>query len=266
MKLYSRIWIPHLEEIKAAILAVTQCKTIVQRLSRSVLKNSSLEDGAVIHGALPDEEIQFQEHGVTFSANVIKGHKTGFFLDHRHNRYKIQQLARGKTVLDVFSYAGGFAVHALVGGATEVTAVDISAQALSVANQNAQLNNSKLNILEGDAFEVLKKLMARKEKFDLIIIDPPSFAKAQDEVPVALKQYQRLAKLGIQLLARNGKILLASCSARVTTDDFYEACRVGLDSSRRTYSLLEKSFHDVDHPVSFPEGSYLKAGLFQLDN
>lgn len=267
LKIYSRIWITYLAEIKSAILANTNCTCIVLRFSRSVQKNnviSNIANGSIIHGELESTEIPISEHGVHFNANVIKGHKTGFFLDHRHNRQNIQQLAKGKTVLDVFSYAGGFAIHALVGGAKKVTAVDISKQALEVAKNNAATNKVTLDTLAGDAFNILRDLHNQNKIFDIVIIDPPAFAKASTEIPTALNQYRRLAKLGIELVAPNGLLLLASCSSRVTADEFYRVVEQGMSTSKKSFTLIEKTFHDVDHPIGFPEGAYLKSGYYRI--
>jgi len=267
LKIYSRIWLPFLDQIKDAIVDAVNCSCIVLRFSRSVEKDntsSDISNGKIIYGELESEEVLFTEHGVRFTANVIHGHKTGFFLDHRYNRYKIQQLAKGKTVLDVFSYAGGFAVHALVGGATAVTAVDISKQALAIANKNATLNNVKLNTIAGDAFKVLKDLIDNNQTFDIVIIDPPAFAKAAKEIPTALNQYRRLAKLGIELVSKKGILLLASCSSRVAADAFYETIEQGMKNSRKSFSLIEKTFHDTDHPIGFTEGAYLKSAYYKI--
>jgi len=176
------MWLPYLDMIVESLKKTTNCLCLVLRLSRLVSKSDqgqNYADGQILFGSLPSEEIIFKEHGVRFSANVIKGHKTGFFLDHRHNRYKVQQLAEGKKVLDVFSYAGGFSVHALVGGAAEVTSLDISEQALGLAKKNSALNKAKgkHRTICKDAFAELKNMVQLQKKFDLIIIDPPSFAK-----------------------------------------------------------------------------------------
>lgn len=258
---------PFLEEIKTAILANTNSNCIVLRFSRSVQKHniiSNIADGSIIHGELENVEVPISEHGVHFQANVIKGHKTGFFLDHRHNRHNIQQLANGKNVLDVFSYAGGFSIHALVGGAKKVTAVDISKQALAVARNNAELNNVKLDTVAGDAFNILKDLQSQNKTYDIVIIDPPAFAKAASEIPTALSQYRRLAKLGIELVTSGGILLLASCSSRVSAAEFYRVVEEGMSSSTMSYTLIEKTFHDEDHPIGFPEGAYLKSGYYKI--
>ena len=270
IKLYSNIWLPYLTDILPHLLETSKAETILLRLSRNVAREGNkygLEEGLIIHGELVNEVVNFKEHGVNFSANVIKGHKTGYFLDHRENRKKVGELAKGKTVLDVFSYAGGFSVHALVGGAKEVTSLDISAQALAVAEENAQLNEftGTHDIIVGDAFDELENLAEDKRKFDIVVIDPPSFAKSQDEIDGALNSYQKLAELGLKLVSKKGLLVLASCSARVTADMFFELIYETLDKAKVRYKVLEKTLHDIDHPISFKEGAYLKCIYIQIN-
>jgi 23S rRNA (cytosine1962-C5)-methyltransferase len=263
VKLYSQIWFPYLNDILPILLEVSKTNTMVLRMSRNVQKEGNefeLEDGQIIHGELENEVVVFKEHGVNFSANVIKGHKTGYFLDHRNNRKKVGEMAKGKTVLDVFSYAGGFSVHALVGGATEVTSLDISAQALEIAKQNAALNKyqGKHAIIVGDAFEELNKLATENKKFDIVVIDPPSFAKSQDEIDGALNSYKKLTLLGLKLVRRGGKLVLASCSSRVTAEQFFELVQQTIGKTNYNYEILTQTLHDIDHPIGFKEGAYLK--------
>lgn len=270
IKLYSNIWLPYLNDILPHLLETSKAETVVLRLSRNVAREGNkygLEEGLIIHGELENEVVNFKEHGVNFSANVIKGHKTGYFLDHRENRRKVGELAKGKTVLDVFSYAGGFSVHALAGGAKEVISLDISAQALAIAEENAQLNefNGTHDIIVGDAFDELENLAEDKRKFDIVVIDPPSFAKSQDEIDGALNSYQKLAELGLKLVSKKGLLVLASCSARVTADMFFELIYETLDKTHTNYKVLEKTLHDIDHPISFKEGAYLKCIYLQIN-
>ncbi|MFK7809780.1 MAG: class I SAM-dependent rRNA methyltransferase [Saprospiraceae bacterium] len=264
IKLYAHFWLHRLEEIIPRLLEVSNSITIVLRLSRMVQQHGDLqgyENGQVLHGDLENEVVIFREHGLRFSANVIKGHKTGYFLDHRHNRKRIGELAHGKAVLDVFAYAGGFTVHALAGGAKEVISLDISAQALEMAKENAALNQltNRHKTMAVDAFEGLKKLKREGKSFDLIIIDPPSFAKQASEIEVAKTQYQRLALLGAALVKNNGILLLASCSSRIKADDFYLFMTATLEEEGYHFTVLEKTQHDVDHPIGFEEGAYLKS-------
>lgn len=269
VKLYSPIWFPYLNEILPLLMEVSGSETLILRLSRRLQgfgNQFGLHDGQVLHGTLTSETIVFREHGVLFSANVIKGHKTGYFLDHRENRRKVGLLAKEKTVLDVFSYAGGFSVHALAHNATSVTSIDISAQALEIAKKNVELNASTGEhiTMAIDAFDGLQTLIDENKKFDIVVIDPPSFAKKETEIPRALKSYERLAKLGSKLVSTNGILVLASCSARVSQEAFFTASENALKSSNRQFSIIKKTGHDIDHPVTFPEGSYLKCAYYRM--
>lgn len=270
LKLYSTVWLPYLEHILHALKAVSKVKTIVLRLNRQLEQNPSVskyvQNGQIILGTLHQEEIIFREHGLKFKANVIKGHKTGFFLDHRANRLKVRTLSEGKTVLDVFAYAGGFSVHALAGGAKKVISLDISKQALEMARQNVRLNfdNAPHETIAIDAFKGLELLREKGRKFDLIIIDPPSFAKQQNEVPLAIKNYRKLIELAIPLIRNNGVLLAASCSSRVSREDFFGIVEEALEKANIFYKCIEKTYHDIDHPISFPEGAYLKSGYYRI--
>lgn len=268
VKLYSEIWLPYLKPILKSLQEISGAETVVIRLSRSVLKseNHQLEDGMVVYGTLENEVVNFVEHDVNFSANVIKGHKTGYFLDHRANRKQVGEYSRGKTVLDVFSYAGGFSVHALYNQAKEVTSVDISKQALEIAVENGKLNKYTgiHKTIAGDAFEELKKLIKNKITFDVVVIDPPSFAKQASEIDLAQKKYAQLAKLGAQLTAKKGLLVLASCSSRVISEQFFNINETTLQNTRRRYKTIKQTGHDIDHPIGFPEGAYLKCGYYRF--
>lgn len=268
IKLYSAIWFPYLKIITKELISISKCTSVVLRLSRQLQQNNShnFTDGQVIFGKLEQSIVQFIEHGIRFSADVIKGHKTGYFLDHRANRKKVGDLARDKTVLDVFSYAGGFSVHALVGGAKKVTSLDISAQALEMAQSNAKLNqySGTHSVLVGDAFEALETMIQDGNKFDLVIIDPPSFAKSKKEEDLAKKKYAQLARIGSALTAKNGLLILASCSSRILAADFFDINFTQLQNSKRKFKPILQSQHDIDHPINFKEGAYLKCGYYQF--
>lgn len=267
VKIYSGIWIPWIKVIADIVVEVSHVTAIVLRLSRNLQKAIlSYQDGQVIYGILEKEEVIFKEHGVKFSANLIHGHKTGFFLDHRHNRKKVGELSRGKTVLDVFSYAGGFSVHALVGGATEVTSLDISPQALKLAQHNAALNVhlGKHQIIAADAFQALEELYHQRKTFDIVVVDPPSFAKQESEVARAIHSYRKLLRWSIPLVSNKGILVMASCSSRVSNEGFFATVKEALKVSGRRYKELIHTGHDIDHPIGFPEGTYLKCGYYQL--
>lgn len=266
VKLYSGIWIGFIDAIVDAVVRMIRPDGIFLRLSRNVEKDfPDLTNGTVLHGDDPSPIVQFQEYGVKFEAHLIDGHKTGFFLDHRHNRYALQKMSSGKSVLDVFSYAGGFSVHALVGGASRVVSVDISKQALSLARHNAIINHVEGNheTIAGDAFSILNRMISKGEKFDRVVIDPPSFAKKASEHDKALLAYDKLALLGSQLLNTDGVLILASCSSRVSSDEFFTLMQNSVAKGNPKLSLYQKTFHDFDHPITFPEGSYLKCGYWK---
>lgn len=270
MQIHSQIWFPYLDIISELIIETTKCKTLVLRLNRYLLTidDNPFSDGQVIYGTLEDETVVFKEHGITFSANVIKGHKTGYFLDHRDNRRKVGLMAKGKTMLDVFAYAGGFSVHALANGAMEVTSVDISKQALELAKDNAKLNAFKgeHKTIAGDAFEILEDMRRKGKQYDIVVIDPPSFVNNEAGIDIALKKYKQLARLGAALVAPKGTLVLASCSARVTADQFFsEVQREVYASPHTSFKMIEHTFHDSDHPVNFKEGAYLKCGYYRRE-
>jgi len=268
VKLYSEIWLPYLESILKSLQKISKAETIVMRLSRNLQnsKNHTLKDGEVIFGLLENEVVQFVEHGVKFSANVIKGHKTGYFLDHRDNRRRVGELSKGKSVLDVFSYAGGFSVHALANGATEVTSLDISKQALDMARENGKLNDysGMHKTISGDAFSEMKALIKKGKTYDVVVIDPPSFAKQQSEIDLAKKKYAQLAELGEKLTSKNGVLVLASCSSRVLAQSFFDLNARILNTRSRLFETILKTKHDSDHPIAFPEGAYLKCGYYRF--
>ena len=266
VKIYNAIWFPFVKIIFPKLLEISRCNTLVLRLSRGLQTNRvGLVDGEVLYGTLKNEVVQFIEHGVKFSAHVIKGHKTGYFLDHRENRRRVGCLSKGKTMLDVFSYAGGFSIHALAKGATEVTSLDISAQALEVAKENGKLNKHKAKhfTIVGDAFLELEALIKECKQYDVVVIDPPSFAKNKREIAVAKKKYAQLARIGAQLVAKNGLLVLASCSSRITADEFFQINAETLKASGKPFDFFDKTFHDIDHPIGFPEGAYLKCGYYR---
>lgn len=265
-KIYSPIWQPHIDTIYDLLVVELEPTAVVQRASRALVDTGVLADGVTVRGVLADPLVHFTEHGIRFSAHVLLGHKTGYFLDHRHNRLRVGQISAGKAVLDVFSYAGGFSAHAAAGGAHSVCSIDISKQALEVARYNVNLNPHSCSheTMAMDAFAALADLEVSGHRYDIVIVDPPSFAKKAEEIPDALRSYRRLAKQAARLVTKGGILLLASCSARVTSEDFFAACESGLQASQRNYRLIDQTFHDIDHPITFAQGSYLKTAYYAV--
>ncbi len=268
VKLYSPVWFPYLDMLLPHIQRAAKAESVVLRLARVVKARPGLTDGTVLVGTLADPEVVFKEHNVEFLADVVSGHKTGFFLDHRHNRKRVGELAQAQDVLDVFSYAGGFSVHALHGGAYRVVSLDISGPALEVARRNVALNfgeDPRHETIEGDAFKELERLARQGEEFGIVVVDPPSFAKREREVPGALDAYRRINTLAVPLVKPGGLLLACSCSARVSAADFFATVEKVMKRSGRGYTLLEQTFHDVDHPIGFAEGAYLKSVYYRVD-
>ena len=272
LKIYTASWLPRLEETVALLKEKNPCKRIVLRLSRNIQafaeKQFKLVDGQVLHGTTPAETVIFSENGVRFEADVLRGQKTGFFLDQRENRREVESLARGRRVLNAFSFSGGFSVYAARGGATSVTDLDISAHALESAKRNFALNQShpavaacRHETAQGDAFAWLE---ASTAKFNLVVLDPPSLAKRATEREGAIHAYERLNELGIARLARDGVLVAGSCSAHVSATDFFDAVRRAAVKSGRKFSELKTLQHPPDHPATFKEAEYLKVIYLRL--
>ncbi len=202
------------------------------------------------------------EHGLKYSVDLLEGQKTGFFLDQRENRRAIRRYARGARVLDCFCNEGGFSLNAAAGEATEVTGVDISESAVVRARTNAVSNDlgSRAEFVAADCFEYMKQAAGKNEKFDLIILDPPSFAKNRKSVRKAKKGYKDLHLLAYKLLNEGGILATASCSHHVYEDTFLEIIHESARASDRSISLLEWHGASPDHPVlpGMPETKYLK--------
>ena len=274
IKLYSDIWYPHLRAVVEGVLAATGVDTIVLRLSRHLQERPSygLDDGDVIVGDLLDGPVLFSEGDLTFEADVQAGQKTGHFLDQRLNRLAVGKLAGGKRVLDVFASTGGFTVHAAAGGATTVHAVDASQPTLDVLQRNLDHNADVPSVVAcqvstevDDAFDAMGRLGRSGRRFDLVVVDPPSFAQKAATVGRARAAYAKLTKLAIGVIEDGGILVQASCSSRVTPTEFYDTVTEAAAEHGATFTELRRTGHDIDHPVTFDEGGYLKAGYWRVE-
>jgi 23S rRNA (cytosine1962-C5)-methyltransferase len=268
MKLYSGIWVPHLADIIAAIDELMHPESLVLRLARNITPEAlhGLEEGDALIGVCPTDPVLFLERGLTFEADVVHGQKTGFFLDQRDNRALVGTMTRDARVLDVFASTGGFSVYAAAGGATEILAVDLSEPTLAAAARNLAHNSRRPEVAAcrfkptvADAFREMDRLAHQGQRFDVVIIDPPSFAQRQFEVDRAIAAYSKLTDLGVRLVKRGGLLVQCSCSSRVTADDFHSTVSHSAARANRPLDELRRTGHAVDHPVTFNEGSYLKA-------
>jgi 23S rRNA (cytosine1962-C5)-methyltransferase len=269
LKLYTSAWVRHLSSVLPAFLAEIGGQRLILRLSRQVQTETGalfgLHDGATLYGPPPQGSLRFVENGLQFEADAIHGQKTGFFLDQRENRARVERMASGASVLNVFSYTGGFSLYAARGGATTVVSLDMSLPALLVAKRHFEINldipavaAARHETLQGDAFALLERVADQGRLYDLVVLDPPAFARRQDEVAKALAGYGRLARLGLRVLRRGGILVAASCSSRVSANDFFHALHKAAAVENRPLQEMERTGHPLDHPVDFKEGAYLK--------
>lgn len=270
LKLYTAAWVPHLRDVLAALMETAAPQRIVLRLSRAVQAQPALlfglGDGTLLGGAPLSGPILFQENGLRFWVDVVAGQKTGFFLDQRENRARVASLVQpGDAVLNVFAYSGGFSLYAARGGAAHVISQDLSQPALAAAARNFALNEdvpavaaADHELVAGDAFRALQQLAADGRSFDVVIIDPPSFAHKQEQVPRALAAYARLVRRGLGVLRPQGTLVMASCSSRVPADDFFALVHETAREVERPLREIGRSGHPPDHPIRFPESAYLK--------
>ena len=274
LKLYSAAWLPRVGEVVGWLREALQPERLVLRLSRNIQelaeKEFSLREGQMLIGDAPQGPVVFLETGIRFEAEVIRGQKTGFFLDQRENRRRVETLAAGRDVLNAFSFSGGFSLYAARGGARSTTDLDISSHALDSARRNFALNAANPHIAacrhecaQADTFDWLAA--STRADFDLVILDPPSLAKREAERAGAIQAYRRLTLLGLPRLRPGGILVAASCSAHVSAPEFHDAVLDALRSSRRKFVELVRTAHAPDHPATFPEAQYLKCVFARLE-
>ena len=222
-------------------------------------ERGSRHEGEAVRGD-PPAEVVIAEDEARFAVDVRHGQKTGFFLDQRDNRRTVRRHAAGQSVLNLFCYTGGFSLHAALGGASRVTSVDLAAPAIAAIETNLALSSLPAETHErivGDCFDVLARARKDRRTWDLVIVDPPSFAPSERAKPAALKAYQRLTEAALEVVEPSGRFALASCSSHVTETDL-----LGLVPG--DLRLRHTAGAASDHPVlpAFPEGRYLKFLLF----
>lgn len=270
VEVFTAAWLPHLPVIVGLLRERLGPRRVVVRLARLVQRGEThgLRDGQIIAGddaGAAAETVEFLENGYRFTADLGRGQKTGHFCDQRDNRAAIGAHSAGASVLDVFSCTGGFSVHAAGGGARSVTSVDRSEHALAAARHHMALNadaggaDTEYRTIAGDAFEVMASLARQDRTFDVVVVDPPSFARSADQVSTALEAYRRLADASAVLVRPGGLHLQASCSARIDADMLADAVDAGL--ARRGRRAAERWFtgQPADHPIGFAQGAYLDA-------
>lgn len=259
-----------LNMIVGALEMVISPRTIVIRNDSKARDYEQLPDVVMQFGQPVEDKVLIEENGVKFFVDPLKGQKTGWFFDHRENREWVSRYAKGRRVLDLFSYTGSFSVQAAVGGAAEVLAIDASREALDYLLENASLNRAadRVQIQHGDAFKTLKALISAGASFDVIVVDPPAFVPRKKDLKVGMEAYQRLNQLAVQLLKPGGLILSASCSMHLSGDSLQNIIRKALLRTGRTGQIIRQATQAPDHPIhpAIPESRYLKGYGFRVLN
>jgi 23S rRNA (cytosine1962-C5)-methyltransferase len=272
LKLYSAGLTPHRGRIVEALREA--CGELAGVYGRDEIPHDEEDEGSapqgrVLWGEEPPERIAIDEHGMKLLVDVRRGQKTGTFLDQRENRLLVRGLAaRRPEALNCFSYTGGFSVAAALGGARHVVSVDVDRDAIALARDNFRENGldpADHAFAAEDAFELLARYKREGRRFDLVVCDPPAFAKSQKAVEGALAGYASLNRAALAVLAPGGLLVTASCSARVSADQFYDAVREAAFKARVDLQLVEERRQPPDHPVSpqFREGRYLKLLVYR---
>jgi len=256
------------DEVIAALDEVFAPKGIVFRNQGPFRQMEGLTEAVeVAAGEVPDL-VELEENGARFLAPVMTGQKTGWFYDHRVNRQQLQQLSKDKTVLDVYSYVGGWGVQAAVAGAKAVTCVDVSGDALDLAQKNAELNNyrGQFSCLQGKANDMMKSLIEAGQTFDMVVLDPPAFIKRKKDQRQGEKAYHQANQLALRLLAPGGILVSASCSMHLPQQTLMDVVKTAAAHRHRQLQVFSIGGQGPDHPVhpAIPETNYLKA-IFARD-
>lgn len=254
---------PMFTELFVDLLGKHGIKSVFDKSSATV--PGGCEDGYV-WGAEP-AEWEIIEHGNRLLINFFEGQKTGFFVDQRENRHLVETLSAGRRVLNCFGYTGGFSLGALRGGASYVETVDISKKAIELCNRNVQLNFGEGASHKGVVADVLKYMDEVDNQFDIIILDPPAFAKNHRSLQQGLKGYRNINQKAMEKIQRGGLLLTFSCSQAVSRDDFQTMCFTAAANAHRQVRIVRQLPHAMDHPVSIyhPEGEYLKGLLLEIE-
>ncbi|MBC7785617.1 MAG: class I SAM-dependent rRNA methyltransferase [Burkholderiales bacterium] len=248
-------------------------KWLTERLAVTnvFLKHRSTAEtrGRAVIGDVPTEPVEFMENGLRFIANLVDGQKTGFFFDQRDNRRRIGELANGRSVLNLFAYTGGFSVYAGANSATHVTSVDLAKPAMEDARKNWLMNGlpeDRHQAIAMDAFQFLEEARAAKREWDLVVVDPPSFAPAARHVEKATASYQALFTSALGVVAAGGIVALSSCSSHISSEMFFELTEAAVSKARRRATVLGVYGQPADHPfpLACRELQYLKFILLQV--
>jgi len=246
-------WLPLLHEL---------CGTKRQLISvdERIARMEGMQPGEV-ESSERLSRVLIKENGITYEVNFADGHKTGFFCDQRDNRLRFAKLVEGREVLDLCCYSGGFSIAAkMLGGAKDVTAVDLDEKAIAMAKRNANLNQQRINFVHADAFTYARTMLANEKRYGAVLLDPPKFVLSRDEYELGLKKYLDLNSLGIQLVEKHGLFVTCSCSGLVASSEFEELVVKAAQRQGRKLQIIDITGPGADHPFlsTYPEGRYLK--------
>ncbi|MBI3449777.1 MAG: class I SAM-dependent rRNA methyltransferase [Acidobacteria bacterium] len=257
------------ETICDVLEEIFRARAIVERNESALRDYEGLPRSAGLLRGTPPGPVTIHEGDVAFEVDVLRGHKTGFFYDQRENRQAVRRVAKGSRVLDLYCHDGAFALHAARAGAREVLGVDVSEEAASRARRNAEINGlaASSRFEAADAPEAMKALYDAGEKFDVVVVDPPSFTRSKKNVAEAKRGYVDVNRRAMRLLAREGFLATASCSHHVTDETFLECVKESAQGVDRSLRLIEWRSQSPDHPIlpAMPETRYLKFALLQVD-
>lgn len=258
----------HKDDVLAALIQVLKPSGILLKNDSAARDAEGLERYVDTAFGVVPEWVALEENGVKFEAPVIEGQKTGWFYDHRMNRARLAPYVKGKRVLDLFSYIGGWGVQAAAFGASEVFCVDASAFALDGVERNATLNGfaEKVTCVEGDVFAALRELKSAEERFDVVITDPPAFIKRKKDIKNGEAAYRRLNETAMRLLNKDGILVSASCSMHLEEDNLQNILLTSARHLDRNIQLLERGAQGPDHPVhpAINETRYIKSLTVRL--
>lgn len=253
-----------LESVKATLGP----KYIYERGDSPFRKIEGLKEVKGWEGEEGSEKLEIFEGKAKFCVDIASGHKTGFYLDQRKARRGMEYISKKKRVLDLFSYTGGFAVSAAIYGASEVLAVDVKDEWLELGRKNAALNgvSDRIKFAKGDVFDVIREKLHEGEKYDVVVLDPPSFLRTKKAIPGAVRGYKELNLTSMKLLTDGGVLCTFSCSHNMSNEMFSDILKSSASDAGKTFTILKRCRQDIDHPIvrEIPETEYLKGYFLRV--
>lgn len=245
-------------------------KYIYERGDSPYRKIEGLEETTGWVGHAGDDVVEIREHKTRFLVDVVRGHKTGFYLDQRRARMGLENIAKNKKVLDLFCFSGGFAVTAAVYGAESVLAVDIKEDWLELGRRNAELNKvaSRVKFMKGDVFDVLREKLRSGERYDIVVLDPPSFLRTKKALAGAVRGYKELNLTAMKVLVDGGVLCTFSCSHNMPNEMYSDIIKKAASDSGKDLTVLKRCHQAIDHPIAraIPETEYLKGYFLKITN